>query len=379
MEEPRKPRHNGLKHPFLLITYAILLFILLYRFEEVWTGLLWLLNIASPLFFAFVLAFIFHLPMNFFQFKVLKSFENHKSKFLRKIWRGASMMLAYASVLAFVIGIIALIFQPVTESLTTLATNFSSYLKSFQVWADGFLSSMSINPALSETITEAWQQAITLLQSLIGRVVSGVFNFTVSLTTGVFNFVLSFILSAFMLYYRGAEFKQIRKLSAALIGSKRTQAVAEVFQLADNIFSKFVFGQIVEALILGVLCFIGMTIFKMNYALLISTIIGVTAIIPILGAYIGTVPCALILLVIDPMQAVWFLVFIVILQQLEGDFIYPHTVGNAIGLNGLWVLASLLVGGGLFGIWGMLLGVPLCAVLHRLVDRWVDNAPRDLE
>ena len=141
--------------------------------------------------------------------------------------------------------------------------------------------------------------------------------------------------------------------------------------MANARFSGFVSGQLTEAVILGVLCFLGMSLFGMEYALLISVIIGLTNIIPIFGPIIGTVPGALILLMVEPMKAVWFVVFIVVLQQIESNLIYPKVVGGSIGLPGIWVMFSVLIGGSLFGLPGVLLGVPTFAVIYTLIARAV--------
>ncbi len=366
--QPRWPR---LRKYILLITYAILLFLLIYRIEAVWKALKWFLDVLSPLFLGLVLAFIFHIPMEFYQYKVLRAWEKHRSRVLRRIWRGVSMLLAYLTVLVLLFGIGALILPRIVDSVTTLATNFSNYLNRFQVWADGMLSSLAVNPDVSDTVSGLWQQGIGLLQEFLGSLVSGAVDFTVGLTTGVFNFLLSLMLSGFMLYNREKLFSQFRRISTVLLGTKRTRRIGEILHVANHLFGRFVIGQTTEALILGLLCFLGMRLFNMPYALLISSIIAVTALVPILGAIIGTVPCAVILLVIDPVQALWFVVFIIILQQIENNFIYPRVVGNAIGLPGLWVLSSIVVGGGLFGVWGMLLGTPITAICYRLIGQWV--------
>lgn len=373
MEEPKTPRSFSFKRILLLITYAVLLFLFIYRLDAVWSGVRWVLGALSALFTGMALAFLFHIPMEFFQYKVLRRWENHRSRMLRKLWRGMSLVLAYVTVIAFVLGLLVLVIPRAVESITTLATNFSGYLSRFQVWADGVLTSLSINPDISSAVADIWEQLTGLIQTLIGQIVSGAFDFTVSFTSGITDFLLAFIFSGFLLYNRQTVFKQLRRLSNALLGQKRTDKAAEILNLSDNIFGRFIMGQLTEALILGVLCFIGMTIFGMDYALLISTIIAVTAIVPIIGPIIGTVPCAIILLVIDPMQALWFVIFIIVLQQIEGDLIYPRVVGNAIGLSGMWVLFSLIVGGGLFGIWGMLLGTPIFAVIYHLVERWLEK------
>ncbi len=368
MEKPR-PKKTRLRKYLLLITYAIVLLMLLYRIDGIWKAVSSVMHVLSPVFTAFAVAYVLHVPMKFFQHKVFGSWERKTG--LQRIWRGVSMLCTYLVVIAFLVGLGALILPRVVESVTMLAMNFSGYLNRFQVWADGMLSTLAINPEVGEVVTDLWRQAITFIQGILGQAVSGALNFTIGFTSGLYQLLLSIMLSGFMLYNKDKLSMQVRRLCTAVFGAKNTRRTSEVLRLANGVFSRFIVGQFIEALILGTLCFIGMTIFKMHYALLISSIIAVTALIPILGGLIGTVPCALILLVIEPMQAVWFVVFIIVLQQLENNLIYPRTVGNAVGLPGLWVLSSVIVGGGLFGVWGMLLGTPVTAVVYRLTREWV--------
>ena len=268
-------------------------------------------------------------------------------------------------------GLVALILPRVIDSITALAANFSTYLTRFQVWADGMLSSVSVNPDISEPVSNLWQQGITMLQDILSKAVSGAVNFTVGLTGVIYNLLISLMISGFILYNRKKLFSQFRRVSTVVLGAKQTRRISEILRMANQSFSQIIVGQTTEALILGTLCFIGMSLLRLHYALLVSTIIAVTALIPILGAWIGTIPCTVILMVIDPVQALWFLLFIIILQQIENNFIYPHVVGGAIGLPGLWVLLSIIIGGGLFGLWGMLLGTPVAALCYRLIRIWV--------
>ncbi len=373
MEKPNPPRHKKTRFRkyLLLITYAIVLLMLLYRIDGIWKAIGSVLHVLAPVFLAFVIAFVLYVPMKFFQFKVFGGWECHRKKGFRRAWRAVSMLCTYLTVLAFLVGLGALIVPRVVESVTILAMNFSGYLNRFQVWSDGILSALTINPEVGAMVTGLWDQAVTFIQGLLGKAVSGALTFTFGFTTGLYQLVISIMLSGFMLYNKDKLCMQVRRLFTVLIGTKNARRSGEVLRMANGIFSRFIVGQFIEAMILGTLCFIGMTIFKMHYALLISTIIAITALIPILGGLIGTLPCAVILLVIEPMQAVWFVLFIIILQQLENNLIYPRVVGNAVGLPGLWVLSSVIVGGGLFGVWGMLLGTPVTAVVYRLIREWV--------
>ena len=162
---------------------------------------------------------------------------------------------------------------------------------------------------------------------------------------------------------------QCRHLVQAYLPQRMSRVVFDVCQLTADTFTKFVSGQLIEACILGVLCFLGMTVLHLSYAPLIGVIVGVSALIPVAGAYLGAILSALLLLMVSPIQALTFLIFLVILQQVEGNLIYPRVVGTSVGLPGIWVLAAVTVGGGLFGFLGMLVGVPTASVLYTLLRR----------
>lgn len=376
MEEKRGRPPKRERRYLLYITYAIVLIVVLYRIDDVLKAAKQVLHILSPLFIGAALAFVLHVPMAFFQNTVFRAWGKRKSPAARSLWRGVSLLCAYVCVLLLIYGLGVLIVPRVIDSTQMLAVSFSSYLARFQSWADGVMSTLSVNPEISQTVTSLWEQLVTLIQDFLTSAVGGAFKFTLNLTAGMFNMVVALILSIYILFNKEKLFAQFRRLSCALWGAKRTRRAAEVLGVCNVVFSRFIVGQCTEALILGSLCFLGMTLFGMHYALLISAAVAVTALVPILGAWIGTVPSAVILLVIDPIEALWFLVFILVLQQIENNLIYPRVVGNAIGLPGLWVLCSVLIGGGLLGVVGMLLATPTAAVVYRLTRVWVNEHER---
>jgi predicted PurR-regulated permease PerM len=167
--------------------------------------------------------------------------------------------------------------------------------------------------------------------------------------------------------------RQAKRLVYAFLPKRLAEECIDVSNLMNQCFSNFISGQLMEACILGLLCFIGMNIFGFEYAFLISLMIGVTAIVPVVGAFIGTIPAVFLLFLVEPMQAVWFLVFILVLQQLEGHVIYPKVVGESMGLPALWVLLGIMTGGGLGGVPGMLLGVPLLTIGYKLLSRTIQR------
>ena len=193
------------------------------------------------------------------------------------------------------------------------------------------------------------------------------FVMTNSIVKSAVNIVIGLVFSVYILLCREMLARQSKRLIRAFMNDVWYDRVTKVANVSNEIFTKFVTGQLTEALILGGLCFAGMVTLRLEYALLISVLIGVTSLIPIVGAFIGALPSAFILLMINPRDAVVFIVFLVLLQQFEGNIIYPRVVGGTIGLPAIWILLAITVGGGMFGILGMLLSVPATSVIYRLL------------
>lgn len=198
-------------------------------------------------------------------------------------------------------------------------------------------------------------------------------NFTASLITGIINAIVAIAFSLYLLAQKEKLGRNIKKTLFAFFPEKRINRLLEVTKMADQTFTKFISGQLIEALIIGLLCFVGMLIFRMPYAPVISVLVGFTALIPVFGAFIGTAIGAFLILFDSPTKALWFVIFIVILQQLEGNLIYPKVVGKSVGLPGIWVLVAVTIGGNLFGVIGIIVAVPACAVFYSVLRTAVNN------
>ena len=199
------------------------------------------------------------------------------------------------------------------------------------------------------------------------NLLSSLFNVTVNLASGVFSVVMGFIFSLYMLFGKEKLIRGVKDTLRAFLPRKTAAALARVGRLSNRIFFSFIQGQLTECVILGVLCYLGMCVLRLDYALLISSVVALGALIPILGAYIGAAVGAFILLLVHPIDALIFLIFLIILQQLEGNLIYPRVVGSSIGLPPVWTLFAVLFWGGVLGITGIWIGTPLTAVAYRLL------------
>jgi len=191
--------------------------------------------------------------------------------------------------------------------------------------------------------------------------------------SGVINLFMGFVFAIYMLLQKEKLIKQFKKLFKAYLPEDKSRKLFYIGTITNDTFKKFFGGQFIEAVLLGILCFIGMTIFKMPYALTISVVIGVTALIPVFGAFFGTIIGAILILAVNPTQAFWFVIYIVVIQQIDGNFIYPKVVGDSVGLPGIWVMLAVIVGGNSLGIVGMLIGVPVASIVYKLVKEYVNR------
>ena len=198
-------------------------------------------------------------------------------------------------------------------------------------------------------------------------------DFTASLITGLINFIVSLAFSLYLLAQKEKLASNLKRTLYAFFPKKRIDRLIQIADITDQTFTKFVSGQLLEALIIGLLCFVGMLIFNMPYAPVISVLVGFTALIPVFGAFIGTAVGAFLILFDSPAKAFWFIVFIIVLQQLEGNLIYPKVVGKTVGLPGIWVLTAVTIGGNTMGVLGIILAVPACAVLYTLLRNAVNK------
>ena len=319
------------------------------------------------------MAFVLNLPMKFFENKVFNFLDKEKSSFLRNLKRPLSILVTFISVIGFIVALILFVVPQLAASLSTLLDAVPGYMESFEKLLNKYLSSTEILQHIYNTLINTWQELLKYFANFLSTSLTSILNTTVSITSGFINFILSLVLTIYMLASKETLIYQIKKLLYAFLNNAIVDKILSVGRLTNNTFAKFITGQCIEAIILGVLCFIGMTIFKMPYSLLISVLIGVTALIPVFGAFIGTIPAVFLILIINPIQAIWFVVFILCLQQFEGNIIYPRVVGNSVGLSAIWVMLAMLVGGSTLGLLGMLIGIPLFSVAYQLIKDYTNK------
>ena len=356
-----------------IVTYIVILAYVIFNFKKIVLGGGNIISIISPFIIGIAIAFVLNLVMVIFESKLLKFLDYEKYKKYSKLKRPLSVTLTFLSVFLAIVGLIRFIIPQLIDSISTLTDTIPAYIKSFEVLISQYVSDTEILNTLWNNFLSAWREILQFTGQIVVSSLSGVVNITVGFTSGVFNFIISIIFSIYMLINKERLQLGIKKVLYALSEKKFADKVMYLAKISNETFSSYIGGQFIEAIIIGVLCFIGMIIFKMPYPLLISVLIAVTALVPIFGAFIGTIPAAFIILIIDPMKALWFVVFIIVLQQIEGNLIYPKVVGGSIGLPPIWVMLAMIIGGNTFGLIGILLGIPIFSVIYKVFKEFIEK------
>ncbi len=356
----------------LLITFAVALVLLLTKIDLLTKGVGVAIGLLKPFFIGFAIAFVLNIPYEAILDGLHRIDKNNK---LGNAKHPIAIVGAYLLSLGIIVGVFAIILPELVRSINSLISNSDKYLANIQtffVWLSQFdfswLQEFDFNQILTSLrtqLTSFLTESLNALTALFPKI----FSMTASIISIVANIFIAMIVSIYLLISKATLCRQAKKVTYAFLPRSWADEAVEVVHLSSQCFSNFVTGQLMEACILGLLCFIGMSIFSFEYAFLISMMVGVSAIIPVVGAFIGTVPGVLLLLFVEPMQAIWFVVFIVVLQQIEGNLIYPKVVGESVGLPALWVLMGIVVGGGVGGVLGMLLGVPMFTVVYKLIGQ----------
>ncbi len=384
---------KNIRKILLIITYTILLCFAIIKFDILLNVLGYILNLLKPFIFGFCIAFILNIPLsrieNSFRKKdnkkkkVSNSRAKHEELATKKQKRTNPKLRVLSIILSLLIfiGIIFLtLFLVIPEFINTISIFKDSIPSAFNTCQEWARDLMSNNPEIVEKINEFkpdWQQIYdetgTWIKSMATGIIGVSIDVIISIFSGIINFFMGIIFAVYMLMQKEKLTCQLKRVIRACMPEDKAQRLMYIGHVTNDTFKKFFGGQFVEAILLGVLCFIGMSIFKMPYALTISVLVGVTALIPVFGAFFGTAIGAILILAVDPMQAIWFVIFIIVLQQIDGNFIYPKIVGDSVGLPGIWVMLAVLVGGNSLGIIGMLIGVPIASVVYKLIREYVQK------
>lgn len=356
-----------------IVTYIIILAYVIFNFKNIISGVENIIGVLLPFIVGIAIAFMLNLVMRIFEERVFTFLDNKKYQKYSRFKRPLSVALTFIFVFMIIFGLIRFIIPQLIDSISTLTYAIPAYMKSFEELISQYVSDTEILNTLWNNFLSAWREILQFTGQIVVSSLSGVVNITVGFTSGLFNFILSVIFSIYMLLNKERLQLGMKKVLYAFSGRKFADKIMYLGKISNEAFSNYIGGQFIEAIIIGVLCFIGMLVLKMPYALLISVLVAVTALIPIFGAFIGTIPSAFIILIIDPMKALWFVIFIIVLQQVEGNLIYPKVVGSSLGLPPIWVMLAMIIGGNTFGLIGILLGIPIFSVIYKVFKEFVDK------
>lgn len=367
---------KNIRKILLIIFLGVLIFTAFQNFDTTLSVISNIFNVFSPIIVALAIAFVLNVLLNVLEKKVFKFWDKAKKPALLKLKRPVCLALTYIIALGFVAVLILVIIPDIIETITYLAEMMPSFVVDVKAWIEGILERFSIEQANLPNIEINWTSVAATITGWIsgysGRIVNSAVNITTSVVSAVYNIVFSLVISVYILADKERIGNFTKRTLNAFLKPKTTGFIYHAAEKTNESFSRFIGGQLTEALILGVLCFIGMTIFRFPNALIISVLLAVTALIPVVGAVAGASIGFLLIVITNPIKAVFFVLFIVVLQQLEGNLIYPKVVGKAVGLPSVLVVSAVLVGGNIGGVLGALLSVPTVAVLYTLLREVID-------
>ena len=363
-----------LKSIFLGVAGCIVLYFVLHETDRIIGLLKTGIKILMPFLAGAVVAFILNVPMR----AIEKWFKGVKKDGLR---RALAIVLTLLFVILVLFGVFYLLIPQIISTVESLVATLPDFINRVYNQTMAFLND---NPEVMEWLSENTdfenldlagliQKLVSFISNSLTSIADKMFQLVIGLSTGIFNSVLSFVFALYCLARKEILARQGRRLLYAIVPEKIADEVVRILRMSNSTFSNFISGQCLEAVILGLMFTVCMTIFGMPYMPLVSVTIAVTALVPIVGAFVGCIVGAFFILIDSPILAFWFVIMFLILQQIEGNLIYPRVVGTSIGLPGMWVLVAVAVGGDLMGVAGMLLMIPLASVLYALAREFTDK------
>lgn len=353
-----------------ILTFCILLYCALQNTAAVKGGIGTVMSYLNPFIVGGAIAFIINVPMRFIERHLFP-----KAKKLDKLRRPFALILALLAIAAIIVLVCIIVIPQIADTVSTLTVNIPQYMDNAKAYVNKILEKY---PELQEEFQSYtgkinWQSVITSVTGWVSNGVVSTINVAGSAISGIVSTVVGFVFAIYILLQKERLGRQVRMIAYSLLPEKAADKFFKISNMTSDTFSKFLSGQCLEACILGSMFAIVLSVFRMPYVALISVLIAFTALIPIVGAFIGCVIGAFLIFMISPVKAVWFVVIFLVLQQIEGNFIYPKVVGSSVGLPAIWVLAVVTVGGKLMGVIGMLVMIPLSSVLYAIFREFIYN------
>lgn len=359
------------KKILLIILLGSCIFTAAQNYDRLFSFIGRILSVASPVITALCIAFVLNVLLTALETKVFRFMDDSKKALVRRLKRPLCLALTYIIAFGLIVLLIAFIIPDIADTFIYLAERLPSFMTDARVWIEDVLEKFNLSQNLIPNIKIDWTAAASGIKEYVLSYSQTIFGSAVNLTTsfasGVYNTIFSIMISAYILACKERIGRFTVRFIDAFVSKKAAKAVYHISSTTYEYFSKFIGGQLTESVILGTLFYIGMTIFRFPNAAVISIFICVTSLVPIVGATVGVIVGFLLILITSPIKAILFILFFVVIQQIEGTFIYPRVVGKSVGLPGVIVVCAVLVGGNIGGILGALTSVPVCAVLYVLL------------
>ena len=353
-----------------LILFTIVILIAFWNYNIIFGWIRFAFGIIFPFLLGGAIAFVLNVPMNFLEEKIFHNKYLKEKKAVKKLARPVSLILTIAIVIGVVVLVMFIVIPELTETVLSLGRTIRTFIPDAQRFLeDLFKDNSEISrwlAGMNLNVDQIVNRAMSFFQNGAGDVLNSTFLAIGSIVSGVTTFVIAFVFACYVLLQKEKLRVQVIKVMYAFMPEKRVESCLEVCTLTAKSFSSFLTGQCVEALILGIMFFVVMTVINMPYTLLVAVLIAFTALIPIFGAFIGCVIGAFLILMVDPLKALIFVIVFLVLQQIEGNLIYPKVVGASVGLPSIWVLAAVTIGGNVMGVVGMLIFIPIVSVVYTL-------------
>lgn len=359
-----------LKPYLLLITYAGVVFLAVTHLDRILGQISWITSVIMPFTIALVIAFVLNRPYKLIRYRFYTPLLQKAGLSEKKVGSisGVLSILSVYFLLFFIVGkLVSSVIPELIVSMETFSSNMDDYLSDMTALISRISTQLQLDSEIVNLLNTYWQDLLAGIYQTLNTLLPALVDFSMGAATSIYNVFSGLIISIYLLTGKDKLIRTFKKMLYAFLPDRWADYIMHVGHVANRSFGGFLTGQIIDSAIVGLLCFLGMSVMNMPYAMLSSVIVGVTNIIPYFGPIIGAIPGVVLLLLSNPIKAVLFIILIVCIQQFDGNIMAPRIVGNSIGVSGVWVLFSIIVGGSLFGVPGMVAGLPTFSVIYVLV------------
>ena len=358
-------------YAFLVIASSIIVYLMASQAEDLKVKLSGMIATMQPFIIGAAIAYIINFILNFYE-KVIFELK-YINKLNRKYRRGLGLVLSYFTAIILIALFMQFVLPQLVDSIVGLSNNIPEYVNDATHVIAEISEKFNLESKYMNMIVEKWNELLNYIITLLTNLIPVIGNFIMTLGSSILNIIIGIIVSIYILIDKEKFIALSRKITFSIFSQERSKRIVELARRSNDTFGKFLSGKILDSLIIGILTFIILTIFKMPYTLLISVVIGITNIIPFFGPFFGAIPSAIIILCVSPIKALWFIGIILVIQQIDGNIIGPKILGDSIGISAFWILFSLLIFAKFLGLIGMIIGVPIFAIIYSIIKENVER------